>query len=285
LLGKLARRRLVEIVDERVVVDVVDGDTVDIAYQNGTRDTVRLLGFDTPEVHTDVSPDEFEGVPDTSAGRQCLADYGEQASAFAEQQLAGETVTLQFDEAADRRGYYDRLIAYIIVDGTNFNYQLVADGYARVFDSPFSQSSRFYDAEAAAQADGTRVWSCRSVEDDSDDSGATGSGQFGTAQIHEDARGDEYDNLNDEYVVFENTGGEALDLSGWTVEDEAGATYEFPTGFTLQPGDEVTLHTGSGQDTSTDLYWGYERPIWNNSGDTVIVKNTDGNVVLREEYS
>jgi len=83
-----------------------------------------------------------------------------------------------------------------------------------------------------------------------------GAGVLSVATIHEDAAGDEYDNLNDEYVVFENTGDAALDLSGWTVSDEADHTYTFPEGVTLDAGAQVTLRTGSGTDDETDLYWG-----------------------------
>ncbi len=110
-------------------------------------------------------------------------------------------------------------------------------------------------------------------------------GDLSITEIHEEAAGDEYDNLNDEYVVFENSGGEPLDLSGWTVADAADHTYTFPSEFTLDPGAEVTLHTGSGQDTETDLYWGSGSPIWNNGGDTVIVRNEAGKLVIQEEYS
>ncbi|WP_136689105.1 lamin tail domain-containing protein [Halorhabdus amylolytica] len=113
----------------------------------------------------------------------------------------------------------------------------------------------------------------------------TESGELAIAEIHEDAQGTERENLNDEYVVFENTGGEALDLSGWTVEDEADHTYTFPDGFSLDPGAEVTLHTGSGSDTATDLYWNSENPIWNNGGDTVFVHDDSGELVLEEAYN
>jgi competence protein ComEC len=60
--------------------------------------------------------------------------------------------------------------------------------------------------------------------------------------------------------------------------------YQFPDGFELGSGDEVTLRTGSGSDTETDLYWGSGSPVWNNGGDTVIVENNVGEVVLRREY-
>ncbi|WP_415380531.1 lamin tail domain-containing protein [Halosimplex sp. TS25] len=104
-------------------------------------------------------------------------------------------------------------------------------------------------------------------------------------EIHADAEGDDRENLNDEYVVFRNTGTEPLDLSGWTVADAADHTCTFPDGFTLDSDATVTLHTGSGSDSDTDLYWGSGSPIWNNGGDTVIVTNRAGDEVIREEYS
>ncbi|WP_206425027.1 lamin tail domain-containing protein [Halosimplex salinum] len=104
-------------------------------------------------------------------------------------------------------------------------------------------------------------------------------------EINADAEGDDRENLNDEYVVFRNAGDDALDLGGWTVEDEAAHTYTFPDGFTLDRNATVTLRTGSGTDTDTDLYWGSGSPIWNNGGDTIIVTTDEGEAVLREEYS
>jgi len=114
--------------------------------------------------------------------------------------------------------------------------------------------------------------------------GGTADGELSIATIHADAEGDDRDNLNDEYIILENSGGEPLELSGWKVSDEAGQTYTFPD-YTLDPGETVTLRTGSGTDTDTDLYWDSSTPIWNNAGDTVIVTNSAGEQVLSERYS
>ncbi|ESS10457.1 MAG: putative hydrolase (metallo-beta-lactamase superfamily) [uncultured archaeon A07HR60] len=72
-------------------------------------------------------------------------------------------------------------------------------------------------------------------------------GELSIVEIHADAAGDERTNLGDEYLVFENTGGDTLELSGWTVADEAGRTYTVPAGISLEPGETLTLHTGAGQ--------------------------------------
>jgi len=122
------------------------------------------------------------------------------------------------------------------------------------------------------------------LTDGGTDTAGAGKGKLVIEEIHADAAGDESSNLNDEYVVFRNDGSEALDLSGWTVEDEAGKTYTFADGFSLDPGATVTLHTGTGTDGETNLYWGSGSAIWNNAGDTVIVTNSEGAVVLEESY-
>ncbi|WP_144797028.1 lamin tail domain-containing protein [Halorubrum depositum] len=117
-----------------------------------------------------------------------------------------------------------------------------------------------------------------------DETGSDSNGTLAVAAINADAAGDDRENLNDEYVVFENAGAETLDLSGWTVEDEAGKRYAVPDGVTLAPGETLTLRTGSGTDTDDDLYWGAGSPVWNNGGDTVTVENATGDRVLAESY-
>ena len=144
------------------VTDVVDGDTVDVRFSDGTEDTVRLLGVDTPEVHAESDPAEFEGVPDTETGRSCLRRHGEQASAFAVDRLADRRVTLRFDVAAGRRGGYDRLLAYVVVEGESFNAALLERGHARLYDSSFRERDRYAALEREARGAGRGVWSCAS---------------------------------------------------------------------------------------------------------------------------
>jgi len=142
------------------VTGVVDGDTIRIEYRNGSRDTVRLVGVDTPEVRADNDPAEFEGVPDSDAGANCLREAGTNASTFATDRLLGRSVGIATDPDLDRRGYYDRLLAYVIVDGRLFNYRLVASGRARVYDSDFSRTRSFTAAETDAREARRGLWRC-----------------------------------------------------------------------------------------------------------------------------
>ncbi|WP_224334817.1 lamin tail domain-containing protein [Haloprofundus halobius] len=269
---------------------VVDGDTVKIAYPNGTRDTARLLGVDTPETYGESDPDDFEGVPDTETGQACLNDHGERATDYATETLLDREVTLRFDANEPRRGYYDRLLVYVVLDGTDFNYGLVDEGYARVYDSQFTARERYYDAESDARADGRGLWECATDAEAETDGGSSetadrsGDSPLVVAEIHEDAVGDDQQNLDDEYVVFRNDGSETLDLTGWTVNDEVGKEYRFPDGFALEPTETVTLRTGDGEDGDGTLYWGASAPVWNNDGDEVIVRDGAGTVVARRSY-
>lgn len=119
---------------------------------------------------------------------------------------------------------------------------------------------------------------------DSDSGSESGVEALALTRVHADASGDESANLNDEYLVFENTASESIDLGGLVVSDAAGHTYTFPSGFTLAGNTEVTLHTGSGTDSRSGLYWGAESAIWNNNGDTVTVETPSGTIIIEETY-
>jgi micrococcal nuclease len=97
------------------VVHVVDGDTIAVALRDGRRETVRVLGVDTPET---VKP----GTP-----VQC---YGPEASRYTKSRLTGRAVRLELD--AETRDRYGRLLAYVLVDGRRFDDELLRLGYARL---------------------------------------------------------------------------------------------------------------------------------------------------------
>jgi len=86
---------------------------------------------------------------------------------------------------------------------------------------------------------------------------------------------------NPEWVEIKNYGN-AVNLTGWTLEDLANHKYTFQK-FTLSSGLSVKLHTESGSNNQTDLYWGYNTSIWNNDGDNATLKDSKGNII--DEYS
>jgi len=145
---------------EATVTRVIDGDTVEVRLPDGSEDTVRLVGIDTPEVHVENQPAEYEGVPESEDGAVCLRRAGHNATEFTVARVEGESVTLAFDPRSDRRGGYDRLLAYVYVDDRNLNHDLVATGHARVYDTEFVLRDAFETSETAARASSRGLWRC-----------------------------------------------------------------------------------------------------------------------------
>jgi competence protein ComEC len=101
------------------------------------------------------------------------------------------------------------------------------------------------------------------------------------SEVRLDADGDDNANLNDEWVRLTNRGTTPVDLTGWVVKDtSASHRYSFPAGFILEAGASVTVRTGCGTDTPTDLHWCSQgSAVWNNSGDTAFLLDPAGNIV------
>jgi micrococcal nuclease len=98
------------------VLDVVDGDTIEVSL-DGEEEDVRYIGVDTPESVTPGEPVEC---------------FGERASAFNASLVEGEDVRLVFD--AERRDDYGRLLAYVYRGDTFVNAELVERGFATTLE-------------------------------------------------------------------------------------------------------------------------------------------------------
>ena len=90
------------------------------------------------------------------------------------------------------------------------------------------------------------------------------------------------DDVVGEYAVIRN-GGSAVTMSGWTLRDLANNTFTFPA-FTLAAGAEVRVWTRAGGNDTANLYWGRSQAVWNNTGDTAILRDAGGTEVARYSY-
>jgi micrococcal nuclease len=125
------------------VVAVADGDTIEVA-RDGERDTVRLLGVDTPETRHPTEPVEC---------------FGPEAAAYTARRLTGRTVRLEGDVEA--RDLYDRRLAYVILEGERFNDELLRLGYAEllVIEPNHAHARTMLRAELEAKRAGLGLWS------------------------------------------------------------------------------------------------------------------------------
>ncbi|MDQ2648270.1 MAG: thermonuclease family protein [Actinomycetota bacterium] len=130
---------------EAVVDHPVDGDTI-VVRIDGARESVRLIGIDTPESVARERPVECFGV--------------EAKHRTAELLPAGTRVRLERDIEA--RDQYGRLLAYVhrVEDGVFVNLLLVEEGYAEAF--PYrpntAHQADFDRAEADARAGQRGLW-------------------------------------------------------------------------------------------------------------------------------
>ncbi len=128
------------------VVKVVDGDTVDVRFDDGSLERLRLIGMDTPEV---VDP------------RKPVQCYGREASGHAHELLDGQAVSIETDPSQGDRDKYGRLLAYLYLpDGTSFAQAMIADGYAHeyTYRLPYAYQADFRAAQQAAIENGLGLW-------------------------------------------------------------------------------------------------------------------------------
>lgn len=83
--------------------------------------------------------------------------------------------------------------------------------------------------------------------------------------------------LNAEWVTVVNTGRSAVNLSGWTLSDDAHHSYRF-THLRLAGHAAVRVHTGTGRDTTANVYQDRRAYVWNNDHDTATLRNSSGRI-------
>lgn len=125
------------------VTRIVDGDTVEARRADGTTMTVRILGIDTPEVHSGV---------------EC---WGPESSAFARRILSGASVLLQSDPTQSSTDRYGRALRYVTVAGESYSVLAAEAGAARssVYGgTPVQQHPQVVAAEQRARDASRGLW-------------------------------------------------------------------------------------------------------------------------------
>lgn len=161
---------------EATVKRVIDGDTLLISYE-GKEERVRLLLVDTPE-------SVKEGVE--------IQPFAKEASNYVKELLPQGT-NIEVELGEQERDKYERLLAYIYVDGKMLNEMLIAEGYARVgyvYENNNRHVEQLYEAQEAAKQQKVNIWSI--------DGYVTDRGYDVDAVGNKDVSLDEVSNLNSE---------------------------------------------------------------------------------------
>ena len=230
------------------VTKVFDGDTIEIE----TGEKMRLLGINTPEQGEYYYQEAKDRLAKLVEGKQ-----------------------VNFESGPEDKDRYGRLLRYVFLDGAFVNLQLVREGYAVVYIT--GPEERYYlefkEAEKEAKENKLGLWAASGVQ-----------GCIVIVEFNYDAVGNDNENLNGEYVTFQNNCDGSVKMDSWVVKDEATNSYTFKT-FALGSNSKVTLYTGSGNDAADKLYWNKKQyAVWNNGGDTLFLRDEKGNLVLSYSY-
>ena len=123
----------------------VDGDTIKVIL-DGKERTVRLLAVDTPESVHPTKGIEY---------------YGKEASNFTCDMITdAKKIELEYDEDSDKEDKYDRLLAWVFVDGELLQDKLIQGGYAEVayLYGDYKYTSLLQDHQAVVETKEIGIW-------------------------------------------------------------------------------------------------------------------------------
>ncbi|MCV7241156.1 thermonuclease family protein [Mycolicibacterium celeriflavum] len=129
------------------VLQVVDGDTVDIRDDARGRLRVRILGIDTPE---------------TKRPGYTVGCWGPEATEFARSTLLGQRVAVVSDPTQEHTDRYGRTLAYLVrADGWDYSVEAARAGAGRSYvynNRPASRFGSIAAAENEARDAGRGLW-------------------------------------------------------------------------------------------------------------------------------
>jgi micrococcal nuclease len=128
-----------------------DGDTIAV-NMNGSVETVRFIGVDTPETHKPNTPVQCFGPQAAAHTKEVVSKFGR--------------VRLVADHLDTNRDRYGRLLRYVYLpDGTLLDEQLIKQGYGFAYLSfPFTKKLQFAAAQQSAQKAKLGLWaSCHPI--------------------------------------------------------------------------------------------------------------------------
>ncbi len=207
---------------------------------------VRLIGINTPE----------KKEPNYLAAKENL-----------EKLIHNKTVFLE--KGVENKDKYGRKLRYIFTKNKFANAEQVSAGLASSFEYGLDKkySFLFNCLEREAKAKGFGIWK--------------GLGTY-NFEIKINQNPDDVSEPNLESIAIKNLGA-AINLKDWKLKDEATHIYTFED-FELNNLQSVAIHSGSGTNNATDLFWNLKTTVWNNDHDTAFLRDAEGNLAAEYAY-
>jgi len=125
---------------EATVTKVIDGDTIIIDKNN---QVVRLLGIDAPETNHPDYP---------------VQKFGDEAKKYLRQKIEFRKIKLTYN-TEETYDVYNRLLAYVYLNGCLINAEMVKSGYAYVYtNKECSKTKEFLILESVARQFKKGIW-------------------------------------------------------------------------------------------------------------------------------
>jgi|TARA_B110001469_G_scaffold125163_1_gene140099 endonuclease YncB( thermonuclease family) len=128
-----------------VVVNIVDGDTIDVIDNNSKKLRIRLLGIDAPEKKQ---------------------HFGHESFFYLNRILNGQSVTIISNPDKKKPytlGYYKRIIGKVVMNGRDINLEMIKKGMAWHFkkykkSQPIGDRHSYNKAENEARRNNIGLW-------------------------------------------------------------------------------------------------------------------------------
>jgi micrococcal nuclease len=143
--------------DTAQIIRIVDGDTLKVELK-GRRETVRLIGIDTPESRTNnkAYKDAYRSKKDIKT----ITEAGKRATAYVHSLVKkDDSVKIEYDIV--NRDRYNRLLGYVYLSsGEMLNEKILMAGYASIMTYPpnVKYTALFQKAYRTARENRRGLW-------------------------------------------------------------------------------------------------------------------------------
>jgi micrococcal nuclease len=190
--------------------------------------------------------------------------YSEDAKEYLEEEILNKTVVLKFTE--QRKDLYNRDLAYVFINNKNINLELVRRGFAN-FYFPSKKDAYYLEFKSAwDECLNSNINLCKKS----------------THKCAECIVLEEFDYKSEKIILYNKCNFDC-NLDSWMIKDEGRKNYIFSK-IVLNQNNRITIKTGKGENTENILYWNHKSYIWTKTGDTLFLRDNNGELVLWENY-
>lgn len=136
-------------------VNIVDGDTIDIAWIYGTN-RLRVAGIDCPESKN--SKKLRDQAKEYGIKSSTLLKIGKNSTEVATERLLNQAIVIAFPNKTIERDTFGRLLAYVEINGVDYGAFMLENGLAYPRPEPHPLKKRYFRLNDQAQEEGRGVY-------------------------------------------------------------------------------------------------------------------------------